>query len=497
MISKIKEKMNKKSVIGTLLIFISILIVASIIWGNRTFSVKTLPQVIFHAKVPMDGTDNGIYLDWLVWCVPISVVLTSIINIFLYHGHRLFKGKIAEKFKNVIRHFYKIGCSFIVVALVVTLINYNVFGYVSHVSKQTDLYEKYYVDPKETQITFHNGKRNLIHIYLESIENTYLSSDLGGGQVDNYMKELGQLALENTNFSNTDKIGGSLTVDGTQWTIAAMVAQSTGLPLSLPLTSKNYTASSTFMPGAYSIGDVLKEQGYNQEIMMGSTSTFALTSNFYNQHGNYTISDYESAKKEGRIPDDYFVFWGYEDKKLFEFAKEDITKLASQDKPFNMEMVTIDSHTPDGYLCDQCPDTYDSQYKNVIACQSKQVSDFVNWVKQQDFYENTTIVITGDHKSMASKFFEGLDSEYVRTPYNVFINAAVDTSNTKNRKFSSMDMYPTLLASIGATIEGERLGLGTNLFSNKKTLIEEIGFSTLDDEVQKKSNFYNEYILGE
>ena len=57
---KIKT-IEKKDIVGVVLIFLGSLIVTSIIWGNRTFSVKTLNQIIFHLKVPMEGTDNGIY----------------------------------------------------------------------------------------------------------------------------------------------------------------------------------------------------------------------------------------------------------------------------------------------------------------------------------------------------------------------------------------------------------------------------------------------------
>lgn len=45
-----------------------------------------------------------------------------------------------------------------------------------------------------------------------------------------------------------------------------------------------------------------------------------------------------------------------------------------------------------------------NQYANVIECQSKQINDFINWCKTQEWYENTTIVITGDHNSMSEKF---------------------------------------------------------------------------------------------
>ncbi|WRK53126.1 hypothetical protein SD457_23865 [Coprobacillaceae bacterium CR2/5/TPMF4] len=59
-----------------------------------------------------------------------------------------------------------------------------------------------------------------------------------------------------------------------------------------------------------------------------------------------------------------------------------------------------------------------------------------------------------------------------------------------------MDMYPTILAAMGAKIEGDRLGLGTNLFSDKQTLMEELGFKTLDNELQKTSNYYNQKIIN-
>ena len=49
---------------------------------------------------------------------------------------------------------------------------------------------------------------------------------------------------------------------------------------------------------------------------------------------------------------------------------------------------------------------------------------------------------------------------------------------------------------MGASIEGDRLGLVTNLFSDKKTIMEDIGFNELNNEVQKTSRFYDYTILG-
>ncbi|MEI3401952.1 MAG: hypothetical protein V8R51_06455 [Clostridia bacterium] len=58
-----------------------------------------------------------------------------------------------------------------------------------------------------------------------------------------------------------------------------------------------------------------------------------------------------------------------------------------------------------------------------------------------------------------------------------------------------MDLYPTTLAALGANIDGNKLGLGTNLFSNEETLIEKYGLKNVNDELTKISRYYNNNIL--
>lgn len=41
-------------------------------------------------------------------------------------------------------------------------------------------------------------------------------------------------------------------------------------------------------------------------------------------------------------------------------------------------MLTVDTHFTDGYVCELCQNQYDEQYSNVIACSSRQVSEF--WI---------------------------------------------------------------------------------------------------------------------
>ena len=150
---------------------------------------------------------------------------------------------------------------------------------------------------------------------------------------------------------------------------------------------------------------------------------------------------------------------------------------------------------PDGFLCKDCPNKWDEQYKNVISCSSKRVGDFVKWLQEQDFYDNTTIVITGDHLTMQANFFEPEEGQqYDKKVVNVIINPAIEAENTK-RAYSTMDLYPATLGTLGAKIEGNRLALGTNLFSDEKTLIEKYGVEYVNNELKKVSRFYNNSIL--
>ena len=82
-----------------------------------------------------------------------------------------------------------------------------------------------------------------------------------------------------------------------------------------------------------------------------------------------------------------------------------------------------------------------------------------------------------------------------RKIYNTFINAK-SSNCTTNRVFTTMDMYPTTLAALGATIEGERLGLGTNLFSCEPTLSEQYGTDYINTELLKFSTYYVECITN-
>ena len=319
---------------------------------------------------------------------------------------------------------------------------------------------------------------------------TYADKNNGGIFEQNNIPELTILAQENEDFSGTQTtLNGGISLPGSTWTIGAMFAQTSGLPLKSNVYNDMDTQDS-FFSGVITLGDILEEEGYNQELMVGSDASFGGRALYFKEHGDYDIWDYNTAIEKGKISSEYLVFWGYEDQKLFSYAKEELERLSSEDKPFNFTMLTVDTHFPSGYACDLCGDEFgDDQYANVMACSSRQVAAFVEWIKEQDFYDNTTIVITGDHPTMNGDFTSAADKDYVRKTYTAIINSPTEKECDETRLFSTMDLFPTTLAAIGAKIEGNALGLGVNLYSDRQTLLEEYGIEEVEGELNKHSAF--------
>ena len=301
------------------------------------------------------------------------------------------------------------------------------------------------------------------------------------------INELKELKNENVDF-NTEH--GAYTAGYTTWTMAAMLAQTAGIPLNLSFDGNSMSSFNTFFPGLYNLGNILEDNGYNNYFAIGSDAKFGGRKNYFEQHGNYQIWDLNSALENKYMSIKDVVFWGYDDSDLIKYAKMQLSDIDTK-TPFNYTMLTVNTHHMDGWLEDDCETNYDTQYANVISCSSRQITEFVNWLKEQDFYNNTTIIISGDHTSMNKAFFENLDENYIRTTYVTVINPAIGYTKG-NREYSTMDLFPTTLASLGVKIDGDRLGLGTNLFSSKYTLSEIYGRDNLDLELSKKSSFYDE-----
>ena len=462
---------------------LSVLIYRSINWMLNTWSNLSMEELVFHLKAPLEGTNSSMIINYITYCVILTVfvaVLLAVAFVWLRKKRNAYYITMAVTFVcSLTLGFFSVRHAWDTL---------DVAAYTNNQSTYSTFIDDNYVDPSTVNLAFPEQKRNLIYIFLESMENTYADKGSGGAFEDNVIPELTQLSLDNENFSGTEKsLNGGYSMTGSTWTIAAMFSQTSGIPLSIPIDKNGMDTQDTFFPGVTSIGDILEKEGYQQALLLGSDAVFGGRQLYFQQHGNYKMYDYNYSLEEGEIPEGYHVWWGYEDKRLFENGKKRLNELAASDQPFNFTMLTVDTHFEDGYVCPDCPKTFDDQYSNVMACSSHQVAEFVEWIQQQPFYENTTIVISGDHPTMDKDFCEDIDEDYTRKVYTTYINAPAQPEKSTYREYSTFDNFPTTLASLGVEIDGNRLGLGTNLFSYRDTLTEVYGRDVVNNELSKKS----------
>lgn len=487
-------------IVGTIYV-LSLAVYIACKWSKEEYGVA-LDQMLYTIVSPLKGANTGVLGLAFQDCMPFVlrgiivyiflVILDCLIRVFVHVDITLLSiGKTIHI--NVISWCRKFVAILGIVTLIGSLLyveqEYQVMDYIKQRREVTTIYEDYYVSPDDVAINVNGDKRNLILIYMESMETSYASKTEGGNQEVNLIPNLTQLAKDEISFSDKNTLGGFQSVKGTGWTVAALFATMSGIPFSFPIGDNSMNDYETFASGATLLGDILKTEGYNQQFLCGSQAEFGGRKQLFEQHGDFEVFDWFTAREEGCIPEDYNVNWGFEDEVLYEIAKDEIISLSEKEEPFNFTMLTVDTHFPDGYVCGLCSDTYDTIAANVVACADRQIKEFIDWCKEQSFYDNTTIVIIGDHPRMDTVLVEEVPSDE-RTIYNCFINAEKDTENVQNRIFTSLDIFPTILSAMGFEIEDDRLGLGTDMFSTTPTLVEDFGLNWMQEELWKYSNYY-------
>ena len=503
------ETKQKKSVLGKvigaiLMVLLALFVLLALVlfiterWLFHTWAALAMDELLYHLSASFQGTNPDMIVEYILhWGVyALAAFVLFIVSLILTRRNKGVRAIVI--FLWIAVSIGLLEFVFYDVDRQIGLVEYIQQLNAPEKERTGDFIYDNYVDPAEVEMEFPEEKRNLIYIYLESMEMTYADTKNGGAFSKNTIPELTKLAKENDDFSGSStQLDGGISLPGTTWTMGAMFGQSTGIPLKLPISGLQVESQidTDFFPGMTAIGDVLQEEGYHQVLMIGSDAAFGGREAYFETHGDFEIHDYTYAKKNGLIPENYYVFWGFEDQKLFQFAKDELKTLSAAEEPFNLTLLTVDTHFEDGYVCDLCKNEFgNNQYANVMACSSRQVAAFVEWVQEQDFYDNTTIVICGDHPTMDTDFCQDVPTSYQRKTFTAIINSAVEPINPdRERLYSTMDLFPTTLAAMGVTIKGNRLGLGANLYSLKDTILEQYGIETCTTELEKPSAFMNSF----
>lgn len=464
-----------------ILLFLAVHFRAGIYWALNTFPLRDANVVMLTLQEPFDDFAYSMIKQYLATTIPQALVITAVLTIFLY-----------ALFSNTKKRLIFIGAYFAAtIALFVSDI--PVLEYI-HILKnepeKSASYSKFfvenYVNPDSVKITPPEQKRNLILIYLESMETTFSDKAHGGNQDTNLIPEITQLAQQNINFGkNKNHIGGGIDSYGSGATFAAMLSRSLGIPFVV-----NYDKT-PILHHYKSLYKILNENGYRQIFFQGNPGCFKEFRNLVTDHKMDEIYGPDDLIERMNLGiEDYMVKQGgknVQDKESFKFATQILDTLS---EPFSLTFFTIDTHSPHGLYDPDCIKAKDENNKDELLkasarCVSRELNKFLDSLKSKSFYKNTAIVIFGDHLFMGTRLVKDFPN---RKWIDIFINSSKKPTSEENRAFSDIDMFPTILSSMNFDIEGDRLGFGTDLFSDQKTLVESIGLNNLNAELGKTAS---------
>ncbi len=505
-----EKRIKKKTILIQIafcrILFISFVVLNSMVWIKRNFPSATSREIFFQIFSPMKGVGKAILFNYIVHCIVLPLLYTCI---FVVIGFNVFKVTIKlelfTRFKKKDVQLYPLK-AINAISLIISLFclssaavfaqkNFGIIDFLAYSFKTSTFYEDNYIHPDSITYKFPEKKRNLIILFIESMETSFTSTREGGILQENCIPNLYELAKKEINFSGSDDIGGGLQINGASWTVGAIIAHFMAFPLIIPPGKFPYDVDKGFFPNAKGLLEILAEHGYHNYFLSGTDTEFGGRKDFFTRHGNTTILDYNYYKSKGALPPDYYVWWGFEDRKLYAFAKQELLEISSHDEPFCFIIFTADTHHDGGYLDEETPQLHSDKYYDVLLSADRRAMDFLTWVKTQEFYSNTTVIVLGDHLYMASNFFPDQNLLKERRIYNCYLNTVKKPIKSKNRLFSAVDTMPTILDAIGVEYNAPGIGLGRSLFKDTPTLIETLGFAAFDQEIQKNPGYIRILLL--
>ena len=308
--------------------------------------------------------------------------------------------------------------------------------------------------------------KNIIIVQLESVQEFVSNKRINGTEIT---PNLNKFLRENIEFQNMHMQSYSTTADSEHSTITSLYPVENGMAF-----SKYYT-------NIYD--DIFKEfkkSGYYTSYMHGNYPYFWNRGNVYRR---LTINDLAFKENFSNLSEN--INGDLSDELLYRQA---VDKLKTFDKPFFSYIVAASSHTPftlEGLQdrnkitvdVGELKDTTFGNYIEAVNYADYAFGIFIEELQKAHLYENTAILVFGDHNGLSmnnSELVEFLKNINPRTDdIDIELNytrvlCGLKIPGIKNQKISKtvnkLDIKPTLCYLCG--IE-DGFSLGTNMFGKK------------------------------
>ncbi len=220
------------------------------------------------------------------------------------------------------------------------------------------------------------------------------------------------------------------------------------------------------------MSDLLHQEGYKMVYRSGSELAFAGVDKLYKTHH---FDDVKGIKELKPLLKDvaYQTPWGLYDDTLFDISLNDFKRLSKAKQKFALFISTMDTHHPYGHVSKSCQkQTYekgDNSMLNAVACSDELITRFIKQIQESPYGKNTIIVVGSDHLAMHNMAIDDLMKGERRNQFMILDPRQTEAKVVK-KAGTTLDISATLLPLLGYDA---KMGLGRNLLSDEKSLIEE------------------------
>ena len=255
---------------------------------------------------------------------------------------------------------------------------------------------KYYQIPDDLEGVL-VGK-NIIVLQLESVQEFVLHQEINGEEIT---PNLNRFLEDNVEFSNMFMQSYSTTADSEHSTITSLYPMENGMAF-----SKYYTNQ---------YDDLFKmfhENGYYTSYMHGNYPYFWNRGNVY---GRMEVDELDLKEQFENLSEN--INGDLSDELLYRQA---VQKLKTQEQPFISYIVSASSHTP--YILEglqdrskvtidvgEYKDTYFGNYLEAVNYADYAFGVFLEELKKEDLYDDTAILVFGDHNGLSMYQEEMMD----------------------------------------------------------------------------------------
>lgn len=362
--------------------------------------------------------------------------------------------------------------------------------------------------------------KNVIVLQLESFQNFLLYKEINGKEIT---PNLNKFMNENMYFKNMIIQSYSTTADSEHSAMSSLY------PLENGMAFAQYSANEyDDFYGEY------KESGYYTMYTHGNDG------DFWNRNNVYGKLDIDELDFIENFDEDSTLINGWiSDESLYNQVIKNVEKV---NKPFFINIVSASSHTAFDlpgldnkyeYIdidVGKFKDTYFGNYLEAVNYADNQFGKFIEQLKEKDLYDNSMILVYGDHYGMQMYNYEMLDYlEEVDHKYNN-VETEINYINTVcglripgvkhmviDKTISKLDIKPTICYLSGIK---DGISLGTNMFGSKDFAClnngiivtdeyyfngdwyyrkngEKLDLSSLDEKQQEKIKNYERYMNTE